>query len=134
MKFHRARDIEERISEILTRLNLPYIKENQLAFVRSTGSTSRARARIWAFPSVWQVALGLKPHYVIEVLAEKFDRLSYDDQTKVLIHELMHIPRTFSGSLRPHRTGTFRLDMRLVNRLFNEYVQNALSFSRREYH
>jgi predicted metallopeptidase len=49
------------------------------------------------------MALGIGPGYVIEVLAEKYDHLSREEKTKTLIHELLHIPSNFSGSLLPHR-------------------------------
>lgn len=124
MIFNKARDIQTRIKQILSRVEMPHVKVPQVACIRSFGSKSRARARIWAFPSIWQEALGLKPSYVIEVLAEKFDRLPFDEQTKVLIHELLHIPKTFSGALRPHRTGSFHLG-REINRFYQQYQNSS---------
>jgi len=102
MEFKRAPDINSRLKLLLQGPTLKYIKLSQVHCFRSFGSTSRARARIWGFPRIWQMALRAKPHYCIEVLAEKFDRLSETDKTKVLIHELLHIPKNFSGSLIPH--------------------------------
>lgn len=124
MVFKKAPDIQKRLGEILTKVEMAYVKFTQVAAIRSYGSTSRARARIWAFPTIWQEALGLKPHYVIEVLSEKFDHLSYEDQTKILIHELLHIPKTFSGALRPHRMKYFRLH-REVDVFYKQYRQNS---------
>lgn len=109
MKFETAQDVKKRLKEILLKVDMPYVNFKRLAAIRSYGSKSRAMARIWAFPTIWQEALGIKPHYVIEVLSEKFDRLGLEQQTKTLIHELLHIPSTFSGALRPHRTGSFHL-------------------------
>jgi len=34
--------------------------------------------------------------------SEKYDKLSEKDRDKVLLHEIVHIPRNFSGSLVPH--------------------------------
>jgi predicted metallopeptidase len=55
------------------------------------------------------------------VVSEKFDKLDSEQQAKVLIHELLHIPKTFSGALLPHRTGTFKLSQRTVNKMYQEY-------------
>lgn len=120
MIFKKAPDIKRRIDEIIKRLGMSYMNPPQVACIRSTGSVSRARARIWAFPTIWQEALGIKPHYVIEVLEEKFNRLSDEEQTKTLIHELLHIPRTFSGALRPHRMRYFHLG-REVDIMYRQY-------------
>lgn len=120
MKFKKARDIQARVKKILKYIEMSYINAGQLACIRSHGSKARARARIWAFPSIWQEALGLKPHYVIEVISEKFDHLSFEEQTKILIHELLHIPKTFSGALRPHRMRYFHLHAE-VEKFYRSY-------------
>lgn len=121
MKWEKAQDIKEELEKILKKIDFPYIDIERIVCFRSFGSKSSARARIWSLPRVWQKALNVKAHYVIEVLSEKFDRLSLDDQKRVLIHELLHIPKTFSGSLRPHKGRTWKLDQRIVERLFKEY-------------
>ncbi len=51
------------------------------------------------------MVLKIKPQYIIEVIAERFDRLDPGEQEKTLIHELTHIPKTFSGALVAHRRG-----------------------------
>jgi predicted metallopeptidase len=89
--------------------------------MRSFKATSRARARIWSFPKIWQMALTLPPYYVIEVLSHHFDHLSDDDKTRVIIHELMHIPKNFSGALVPHRGLHKRINNHTVEALFKMY-------------
>lgn len=120
MIFKKAEDIQKRLVEIIKQAEFDYINSTQIVGVRSFGSKSRARARIWAFPTIWQEALGLKPHYVIEILAEKFDHLSENDQKQILIHELLHIPKTFSGALRPHRMRKWRLTSE-VRKIYKKY-------------
>lgn len=51
---------------------------------------------------IWQLALGINAHYIVEVISEKFDRLNQEEQDKVLIHELMHIPFCFGGGFKHH--------------------------------
>jgi predicted metallopeptidase len=116
-----AADVYNDLKDILSHISMPHVNIKRVVAFRSTGSSSRARARIWSFPKIWQQALNLPPHYVIEVLSEKYDNLSIDDKKRVLIHELLHIPKNFSGSLRPHKAHQWRLDNRMVEKYFEEY-------------
>ncbi len=111
MELSIAPDLSHRISFLVQKLELKHIKANNIVCFRSRGATARARARIWSLPRIWQMALGVEAHYCLEVLSQHFDNLSPDDQERVLIHELLHIPKNFSGALVPHRSGhrkTFR--------------------------
>lgn len=111
MELQPAPDVARRVRFLARQLNLEYIKAKNIVCFRSTGATSRARARIWSLPRIWQIALRVEAHYCLEVLSQYFDRMSPDDQERVLIHELLHIPKNFSGALVPHRTArrhTFR--------------------------
>ena|SRR3989344_9388600 len=121
MKWEKAPDIKKSLTDILKKIDMPHVDLKRIITFRSFEAKTRARARIWSFPKIWQDALELPAHYVIEVLSEKFDHLSEDDKKRVLIHELLHIPKNFSGSLRPHRANKWRLDHRLVETLFKEY-------------
>jgi predicted metallopeptidase len=97
----------------------------RLFFYRSVGSKSRAYARTWGLPKLWQNALQVEPAYIIEVISYYFDKLSPKDQDKVLLHELTHIPKNFSGALVPHthrKKGSFhhKLD-ELINRYLEDF-------------
>lgn len=122
MEYHLAPDIKRRVDSIIKTLQMAHIDAKKIVCFRSNGSKSRARARIYSFPRIWQLALSIKPHYVIEVLSEKFDKLKYDDQDRVLIHELLHIPKNFSGALLPHRgRGKRKIDYRTIESLYKQF-------------
>lgn len=122
MNLELAPDVQKALVSIQKKLKLPHIKISQIIAFRSTGSKARARARIWAFPKIWQLALNLKPHYCIEVISHHFDNQSADNQKRILIHELMHIPKNFSGALLPHRgRSKIGINPRSVEQLFKQY-------------
>ena len=89
---------------------MPYVNTDRIFCYRSQGSKSRSYARIWSFPKIFQEVLDVEPAYVIEVLSERFDKLSDDNKTRVLIHELLHIPKNFSGALLPHKSHGRRIN------------------------
>lgn len=120
LKWESASEIKKDIENILKVLNFPHIDFSRIFCFRTKGSKSRSYARIWSMPKIFQTALNIKPAYVIEVLSRHFDRLDEDEKKKVLIHELLHIPKNFSGALLPHRSRNRHLGT-LVNKLFKEY-------------
>lgn len=120
MEWNDAKDVEKDLSRVLTIIDLPYIDKSKIHCYRTTGSKTRAYARTWAFPKIFQRALGVEPAYVIEVLSKHYDKLDHDAQMKVLIHELLHIPKNFSGALLPHKTRSRNLHA-LANKLYKEY-------------
>lgn len=121
LEWESALDVKRDIKHILGVLELPHIDYKRLYCYRTQGSSSRSYARIWTFPKIFQQALNIPPSYVIEVLSKYYDKLSEDEKKKVLIHELLHIPKNFSGALLPHRGRGRHLGSE-VNRLFNEYT------------
>ncbi len=123
VRFEPAPDVAVRITELVEVLEMAHVDPARVHCRRSSGSSAQAYARIWELPSVWQGALGVPPQYVIEVLSEHFDPLDAVESTKILIHELLHIPRTFSGAVRNHRGSGERIDGRTVNRYYRLYLK-----------
>ena len=121
MDWQRDSNLQKEVAKIVSTLKLFHIDPKRVIVFRSFGSKSRARARIWSLPRIWQQALKVHPHYCLEVLSEKFDKLSKDEQHRILIHELLHIPKTFSGALLPHRGRGRKIDRRLVEKLFRKF-------------
>jgi len=135
MDFNKAPDIQKKLNHILKHVDFPHIDGKRIIAFRSKGGKARARARIWSMPRIWQKALDIKAHYVIEVISKHFDHLKEDDQIKILIHELMHIPKTFSGALVPHKGayGRHHVHHSKINKLFKKYKtktrkKNTLGF------
>ncbi len=120
LEWDDASEIKTDIEHILKTLSFPNIDPSRIFCFRTSGSKSRSYARIWAMPKIFQRALSIKPAYVIEVLSKYYDNLDEDSKKKVLIHELLHIPKNFSGSLLPHRSRHRHLQTE-VNKLFKEY-------------
>lgn len=105
--------------EIIERLEFFHVSPQAVYCFRSVGSkSSRIIARIHGFGKIWQQALGLPPSYVIEVLSERYDKLSQEDKEKTVIHELMHIPHGFKGGFRHHKGYVSR---RQVENMYKEY-------------
>jgi predicted metallopeptidase len=124
MDWQDATDIKNDLTKIVKHLDLPHINLDRIYCYRTKGSKTRAYARTWSFPKIFQRALTVEPAYVIEVLSQHYDKLDDDKKKKVLIHELLHIPKNFSGALLPHRTKSRNINS-LANQLFKEYKKKA---------
>jgi predicted metallopeptidase len=125
MDIQKAPDIQAKIEHIVSLLNkkddYSYLNQFRIICVRSYKAKARAYARIWAFPKIWQKALDIGTFYVIEVLAENFDKLSEEQKEKVLVHELLHIPKTFSGALIDHKNRFRPITKKRVEQVWEEY-------------
>jgi predicted metallopeptidase len=83
-------------------LGMPHVNLERVQCLRSFGSsTRRVIARCHSLNKIMQKAMKTKAFYTIEFL-ERFDKLNKKEQDKVIIHELMHIPKSFGGGFRQH--------------------------------
>ncbi len=98
-----ATDIKDRINHLVKHASIDWVKIKNIYTFRSVNANTRAYARIWGLGRVWQQALNLEPSYIIEVISEKFDHLPQREKDEILLHEIAHIPKNFSGSLMPHK-------------------------------
>lgn len=121
--WEKASDVEKDLKRLINLSKLPYDIKN-ITSLRSYNSRARAYARIWGLSRVWQMSLNVPPHYIIEILSEKFDELSKERKDEVLLHELAHIPSNFSGSLLPHIRRGKRNFKSKVDRLIREVRMN----------
>lgn len=97
-----APDIKKEVIKLIKSSGITWVKVSRVFVKRSTNAKTRASARIWGLPKLWQKVLNVKPAYILEVISEKYDQLSGYEKNKILLHELAHIPKNFSGSLVPH--------------------------------
>ncbi len=112
--WENAPDVRKRAISLKNAHKIGWIKTKSIHFVRSKNSKARAYARIWGLPKIWRDVLKISPTYIIEVLSEKYDKLSDVQKNNVLIHEIAHIPKNFSGSLVPHfKKGKRSFDKRI---------------------
>ncbi len=89
--------------ELAKKLNYSHIFLDRIACIVSKGTkTKRTVARIHTLGKAMQLGMSEKPFYVIELM-EPFFKESEEEQTKTLIHELMHIPHNFGGGFRHHK-------------------------------
>ncbi|MBI2545117.1 MAG: metallopeptidase [Candidatus Aenigmarchaeota archaeon] len=120
IKYQRAPDIESLVHDVSQKLNLSH-DLSRVVCIRSTGSQSRrVLARCHTISRAIQTGLGIKAHYVIEVVSENFDRQSNEEQIKTIIHELMHIPKAFGGGFKGHGY----VNRRTVEKLYQTYKHN----------
>ena len=102
MKYEPAPDIQI-IAEEISRNLFPHVILERVKYFRSFGTNSRGTiARCHALGKLMQKALGIKAHYALEFLSERFDKLKEEDKIKTIIHELMHIPKSFGGGFKHH--------------------------------
>ena len=117
-----APDVKKRILHLVRELEIDWLKTPKIHCYRSHEANTRAYARIWGLSRIWQQALKVEPAYVLEVISEKFDELPQAEQDKVLLHEITHIPRNFSGSLMPHIRHGKRSFHKKVDLLISKYL------------
>jgi|SRR3989338_4643230 len=102
MKYEFAGDLQAKMEEIINFLGMEHIDISRVKCFRSRGSsTKRTIARCHTIGKLMQKAIGVNAYYAIEFL-ERFDKMPLGEQEKVIIHELLHIPKTFGGGFRQH--------------------------------
>jgi len=125
MKYSLAPEIQKQVNMLVKQLKMDYINIKNVHCIRSFDAKTRAYARIWGMSRLFKEVAGIEPNYIIEVISKKFDRLPPSEQIKTLVHELMHIPKTFSGALLSHRGRNRRINDREVEKIITTMNLNA---------
>jgi predicted metallopeptidase len=119
MHYIFSEELQKQAEEI-SKLLFPHVDMLRVKCFKSSGTSSKGTiARCHTIGKLMQKAIGVKPHYALEFISERFDKLKNDDKTKVIIHELMHIPKTFGGGFKHHDFVTTKN----VNLMFKEYKE-----------
>jgi len=122
IKYEEAEDIKRKINLLIDVLNMKHLKKDRIFCLRSYGSKSRGIiARCHSLPKVMQLCLGIEPAYIIEIISKNFDNQNEEEKIKTLIHELLHIPKSFGGGFRHHNVIT---KSRIEN-LFRRYKKSV---------
>ena len=118
IKYQIAEDLQKAMNELAGML-FPHVRTDDVVCMRSHGSTSRGTiARCHALGKAMQLALGRKGFYLIEVISERFDKMGEEEQIKTLIHELMHIPKSFGGGFIFHNV----VHRENVDKMYEHYI------------
>ena len=121
IRYEFAPDIQEEINRISDAIGFSHLKKDRIVFIRSYGSGSRNTiARCHALSRIWQKSLDIKAVYIVEIISERFDKLPDEEKTKTLIHELMHIPKSFGGGFKHHNV----VNERNIERLYRIMIKN----------
>ena len=121
IKYTPAPDIKNVAEEIVYTMNWDHVFLDSIGFVRSHGSMARRTiARCHALGKAMQVGMGrIKGFYLIEVISENFDKLPSQEKIKVVIHELMHIPKSFGGGFIHHD----KVHDRSVEKVYQNFIE-----------
>ena len=121
IKYQKADDLREVAKEVVEKLNWNHILLEHVAFIRSFGSKSRGTiARCHALGKAMQLGMERqKSFYLIEVISERFDKMSPEEQLQTIIHELMHIPKTFGGGFKHHDI----VNEKNVKKVYDHYIK-----------
>ena len=132
MRTEHASDVKDIIRDLVDVLGLEHVDVDRIFCYRSFNAKTDAVARIWSLAKLWQKALDVKAHYIIEVVSENFDHLDQDEKEKTMLHEILHIPKNFSGSLLNHTMvhfdgkgghKKFKINRTTVNKIYKDYMR-----------
>ena len=128
ISYEDAPDIKEMVEKLVLVLDMKHINSERFFCIRSHGSKSRGIiARCHALPKIMQKCLTTEPAYIVEVISENFDKLSEDEKVKTLIHEIMHVPKSFGGGFRHHNV----ISKAKIERLFFKFKKLSSAIDRK---
>ena len=125
IEYTSAPDVEGLVQSIVSKLGFYNIDCKHLKCLRSKGSRAKYTiARIHGLSKIWQRSLAIPAYYVIEVISERYDQLNEREKEETIIHELLHIPKSFGGGFKPHKGW---IDRDKVSRLHKIFKDSTIS-------
>lgn len=121
MNYSPAPEIKKQIERLAKQLKMTHIDLKRVHCIRSFDVKTKAIARIWGIAKIFHEVVGIEPHYIIEVNAKRFDKMTEHEKIKTLIHELLHIPKTFSGALLSHKGKHHRINDKEVEKIMKGF-------------
>jgi predicted metallopeptidase len=116
----------QKIAEEISKLLFPHVKIERVKCFRSYGSSTKTTiARCHTMGKLMQLAVGVDAHYALEFLMPQFEKQSKEEQIKTVIHELMHIPKSFGGGFRHHDW----VCEKNINLMYNTYMAKKNKFN-----
>jgi len=92
-----SHELKERAKLIADRFMLDHIDFNRIHCYRYKSNTNTVAKIIGFFKTLQLVYPEIKPYYVIVFNDHNFLRQNKEEQDTTILHELLHIPKTFSG-------------------------------------
>lgn len=104
MKYSYSLFWTEKARELAEKTGMKHINPERIAVIESRGSkTRRVIARIHSLGKAMQLGMNEEAFYVIELISERFNKLSEREKTETIVHELLHVPHSFTGGFRHHK-------------------------------
>lgn len=121
IKYFNSPELNEKMEEIVEKLSMEHIDISRVRCVKSYGSKAKSTiARCYGLSKIWQDTLGIKSHYIIEMISEKYNKLSEEEKEKTLIHELLHIPFNMGGGFKHHKNYVTRKRVEKLHKKYRE--------------
>lgn len=126
MKYEYSESLQVLAEDVSRRL-FPHIETSRIKCFRSYGSSAGGVvARCHALGKLMQQAMDCDAFYALEFLGEKFNKMSTGEKVKIVIHQLMHVPKSVGRDFNRHDVVTDEN----VERAYGDYLKCRKSDSK----
>lgn len=119
MKYEYSESLQVLAEDVSRRL-FPHIKTSRIKCFRSYESSVKGIVgRCHALSGFMQKAMDCDAFYALEFFAEKFNEMSTEEKVKIVIHQLMHVPKSAGRDFNRHDIVTDEN----VKRAYGDYLK-----------